>query len=447
MAPVDSYLLAKRQRKDDAMHMLSLGYQPDDGTQGGGPPPVQQPSGQPVNSGGSGSRFSVPMAATPMMVPADQRNDAGAMQNGAAFAEELGKGPIPDFKGRPRPGATLPIQSGDGGGLVGPQGAAALGMRSSVPPTGPSQSAPSGAPSQGISPQALDLLQSVNIDGRSYRPTPRHASDLRWQQSEHDMTARRAGYTPTANGSYQYDESSPAARYDSSRAALEEANVARTRAVASRAAALTPSVNLRQKLIDAGNDPDDVDAALATGDVRSISRLLRPDPVDVHQANRSYDMRHPLPSRTAAAGESPDHRTARQNALAVREQLNATNSELGAAQRSVPKPQNFFASPADSTAYVQSRDAAQGHVRQLRSRADSLTGVLDRTTAQMQDGAQGSPAASHSVDPVAAMNVELSSTQQRYVNLLRAGADTAEAQAALRKANQITQQKYKLRAH
>jgi hypothetical protein len=247
-------------------------------------------------------------------------------------------------------------------------------------------------------------------------------------------------------GGYSYDNESLPAQRNAAELGGVRALIAERTARARRAQLTLPSTQLRQTLIDAGKDEGDVDAALATGDPASIRQLLRPaprDPVADFKKKRDYSASHPLPSRPASAGsESVEHREARQNATAVRQQLSATNEALSSAQHTVPKQPAFFASPGDSTDFVHRRATAQDHVAKLRQRSDSLTGVLDRETARMQGGSVPGSAPASDDGNAQALNAELESNQQRYERLLRAGADTSEAKEALAKTNQLTRQKY-----
>ncbi|MDB4893564.1 MAG: hypothetical protein JWL61_5419 [Gemmatimonadetes bacterium] len=246
-------------------------------------------------------------------------------------------------------------------------------------------------------------------------------------------------------GGYSYDKESSPAQKDAAEVGGVRALIAQRIAQSKRAQAMIPSIAMRQKLIDAGNDPDDVDAAIATGDPAAVRGLLRParDPIADFRAKHDYSVTHPLPSRTSSANsETPQHRDARQNATAVRQQLSATHEALSSAQRTVPKQPAFFSSPADSSDFVHRRTSAQKHVAELRQRSDSLTSVLDRETARMQGGSVPDSAPAGENADAHALNAELESNQQRYERLLRAGADTSEAKEALAKTNQLTRQKY-----
>ena len=153
-----------------------------------------------------------------------------------------------------------------------------------------------------------------------------------------------------------------------------------------------------------------------------------------------------LPQRSVGEGPNVEplpRKITRQNAAIVRQQLDNTTTALNAATRAAPKQPAFYPSASDSTAFVQRRDAAQASVNQLRNRADSLTGVLDKLAGQMQGTtAASAPPPPAPVSPGAAMRAELQNNRQRYENLLRNGADAADAQTALRKTNQLTVQKY-----
>lgn len=201
-----------------------------------------------------------------------------------------------------------------------------------------------------------------------------------------DVKTQRYGQP---GGGFVYDAESPAAQMARARVGEASALESLRTEQAARAHAALPSAALRQSLIDAGNTPEDVDAALATGDRVAIRNLLRADPTETHKANRQYDINHPLPSRatTRTAGtETAAHRDARQGLAAVRGQLTDTERQLHTMDRSAPPlvqyPGIASGTAADSSAarqFTQRRGA-------LETRADSLRGVSDRLAAQMTGG-------------------------------------------------------------
>lgn len=112
---------------------------------------------------------------------------------------------------------------------------------------------------------------------------------------------------------------------------------------------------------------------------------LSPDGEAEEVTAGGHPLRGPLNlGRGGRSGESSVHAETRQNAAAVRGQLSNTARDLAAARRGVPKRPAFFTSPSDSVSYEQRRQGAQGDVNRLLARSDSLTGVLDKLTGQMQ---------------------------------------------------------------
>lgn len=165
-------------------------------------------------------------------------------------------------------------------------------------------------------------------------------------------------------------------------------------------------------------------------------------PVEADGKALRQAVRSPQRAAGLTAGESPDHREARQNATAVGRQLQNTRADLSAATRSTPKRPAFFVSPADSVDYEGRAREAANTVKKLRQRTDSLTGVLDQVTRGMQGGA-GSPAARTSgTDKGEQMRTELQRNKARYQKLLDAGADSTEALKALQATNRQTVARY-----
>lgn len=123
--------------------------------------------------------------------------------------------------------------------------------------------------------------------------------------------------------------------------------------------------------------------------------LLGPDGATPLTTSDGRPLHRPLGLRGAGRGASNDepvgHKVERQNATAVRGQLNATRSDLSAAIRNQPKRPQLFASTGDSLAYERSARDARNNVTNLRHRADSLTGVLDQITGRMQGSAPPHP--------------------------------------------------------
>jgi len=221
------------------------------------------------------------------------------------------------------------------------------------------------------------------------------------------QTPKRYG---EAAGNYTYDNASTAAQMDRARLGR-----------------LNPSGNtaLRESLIRAGNDPDDVDAAILASGAGNPSglkslfaappkgpapRILRTPSGYVSVTPGDGDPAAPVlgadgrpvmpiiaPPRSSRASnpnlEDPAHRNTRQALGAVRAQVNDAQGQLKAMDRTAPPliqyPGVITGTAADSANANQFR---QNHDA-LQQRADSLRGVSDQLAGSMSRaaGAVGAP--------------------------------------------------------
>ena len=178
-----------------------------------------------------------------------------------------------------------------------------------------------------------------------------------------------------------------------------EANAANARA--SYYTARTPQMDaMRTALINAGNDPDDVDAVLASGNPGAIRDMLKPAPTKSPSRAQALQSRivelmgQGLPLETAnararaelgyqipsggigatgrAVPETAEHRNLRQSAANTLNALRATQSQLAPLQRSL----STALTPADS-------DAVTPDIQRLTARRDSLQNAYDQQSAAM----------------------------------------------------------------
>lgn len=192
-----------------------------------------------------------------------------------------------------------------------------------------------------------------------------------------------------------------------------EANAANARA--GYYTARTPQMDaMRTALINAGNDPDDVDAVLASGNPGAIRDMLKPAapakspsraqalqsrildlmgqglPLEAANARARAELGYQIPSggvggTSRAVPETAEHRNLRQSASNTLNALRATQSQLAPLQRSL----STALTPADSAAVTPD-------IQRLTARRDSLQNAYDQQSAAMNRAggvSAGAPAA------------------------------------------------------
>ena len=207
-------------------------------------------------------------------------------------------------------------------------------------------------------------------------------------------------------------------------AAETNANNARANFYNTRTPTEASDASLRQALVDAGNDGNDVDAAIAAsrrGDRSGLKALFAAPPREpaprILKTPTGYvgvgstgvaspivdgqgnTVRPPLPAPHAGRqpnpnAESPDHRNARQGMTAINEQINDDRGQLQAMDRNAPPlvklPGIATGTAADS---VQARDFTTRHAS-IQAHADSLRRVRDGLAGRLTGGAAAPAGAS-----------------------------------------------------